>query len=71
MLCDKYGVQSKTVITTGYVVEDIVKEALSAKANLIIMGSQGKSSLAAAVLGSVTYGVIHKERKIPVLIVRR
>ncbi|MGZ3606766.1 MAG: universal stress protein [Syntrophales bacterium] len=70
-LCDKNGVQSKTVITAGHPVEDIVKEASRAKADLIIMGSHGKSALAAAVLGSVTYGVIHKETKIPVLIVKR
>jgi len=70
-LCDKNGVQSKIVISAGHPVEDIVKEASKAKANLIIMGSHGKSALAVAVLGSVTYGVIHKETKIPVLIVRR
>ena len=70
-LCDKNGVQSKTVITAGHPVEGIVKEAARAKANLIIMGSHGKSALAVAVLGSVTYGVIHKETKIPVLVVRR
>jgi len=70
-LCDKNGVQSKTVITAGHPVEGIVKEAARAKANLIIMGSHGKSALAAAVLGSVTYGVIHKDTKIPVLIVKR
>ena len=69
-LCDENGVQSKTVITAGHPVEDIVKEASKAKADLIIMGSHGKSALAVAVLGSVTYGVIHKETKIPVLIVR-
>ena len=70
-LCDKNGVQSKIVITAGHPVEDIVKEAARAKANLIIMGSHGKSALAVAILGSVTYGVMHKETKIPVLIVRR
>ena len=70
-LCDENGVQSKTVITAGHPVEDIVKEASKAKADLIIMGSHGKSALAVAILGSVTYGVIHKETKIPVLIVRR
>jgi len=70
-LCDENGVQSKTVITAGHPVEDIVKEASKAKADLIIMGSHGKSALAVAVLGSVAYGVIHKETKIPVLIVRR
>ncbi len=70
-LCDKNGVRSKTVITAGHPVEGIVKEAARAKVNLIIMGSHGKSALSVAVLGSVTYGVIHKETKIPVLIVRR
>jgi nucleotide-binding universal stress UspA family protein len=70
-LCDKNGVQSKTVITVGHPVEAIVKEAVRVKADLIIMGSHGKSALAVAVLGSVTYGVIHKETKIPVLVVRR
>ena len=69
--CDKDGVMSKTVITAGHPVEGILKEAARAKADLIIMGSHGKSALAAAVIGSVTYGVIHKDTKIPVLIVRR
>ena len=69
--CDKDGVLSKTVITAGHPVEGILKEAARAKADLIIMGSHGKSALAAAVIGSVTYGVIHKDTKIPVLIVRR
>jgi len=70
-LCEKNGIKAKTVITTGYPIEDIVKEAEKSKANLIVMGSHGRSALAAAVLGSVAYGVIHKETKIPVLIVRR
>jgi nucleotide-binding universal stress UspA family protein len=35
------------------------------------MGSHGKSALKAAVLGSVTFGVIHKDTRIPVLVVRR
>jgi nucleotide-binding universal stress UspA family protein len=70
-LCDKKGVSSKTVISAGHPVEGIVKEAAKAKVNLIIMGSHGKSALAVAVLGSVTYGIMHKETKIPVLIVRR
>lgn len=70
-LCDKKGVQAKTVIMTGHPVESIVKEASRAKADLIIMGSHGKSAMAAAVLGSVAYGVIHKDTKIPVLIVKK
>ena len=70
-ICDKKGVRSKIVITTGHPVEDIAREAEKSKGTLIVMGSHGKSALSAAFLGSVTYGVIHKETKIPVLIVRR
>ena len=70
-LCDKRGVRSKIVITSGHPVEDIVKQAAKTKADLIVMGSHGKSALAAAVLGSVTYGVIHKDSKIPVMVVKR
>jgi nucleotide-binding universal stress UspA family protein len=70
-LCDKHGIQSKTVLTTGHPVEDIVREAKRSRADLIVMGSHGRSALAAAVLGSVTYGVIHRDMKTPVLVVKR
>ena len=69
-LCEKKGVQSKAVIKTGHPVEEIVKEAEKSKADLIIMGSHGQSALVAATLGSVTYGVIHKDTKIPILVVK-
>ena len=70
-LCDKNGVRSKTVTTKGHPVEEIVKEAKKSKADLIVMGSHGRSALTAAFLGSVTYGVIRKDTKNPVLVVRR
>ena len=70
-VCDKQGVQSKTIITTGHPVDDIVQEAKKSKADLIVMGSHGRSALAAAVLGSVAYGVIHRDMKTPVLVVKR
>jgi nucleotide-binding universal stress UspA family protein len=69
-LCDKSGVASKISITRGYPVEEIVKKAKRSKANLIVMGSHGRSALSATVLGSVSYGVIHKDTSIPILIVR-
>jgi nucleotide-binding universal stress UspA family protein len=70
-LCEKKGTQSRTVIKSGHPVEEIVKEAEKSKVDLIVMGSHGQSALAAATLGSVTYGVIHKDTTIPVLVVRR
>lgn len=70
-LCKKNDVKSITAIATGYPVEEIVKEAEKLKADLIVVGSHGRSALAAAVLGSVAYGVIHKDTKIHVLVVKR
>jgi nucleotide-binding universal stress UspA family protein len=69
-LCEKEGVQSRIVITTGHPVEEIVKEAEKTKTDFIVMGSLGRSALAAAVLGSVAYGVIHRDTRIPVLVVK-
>jgi nucleotide-binding universal stress UspA family protein len=69
-LCDKSGVAATILIKTGHPVEVIVKEAKKSKANLIVIGSHGRSALSAAVLGSVSYGVIHNDKAIPVLIVR-
>lgn len=69
-LCEKKGVSCREVISTGHPSEEIVKEAERSKSNLIILGSHGKGALAAVFVGSVTYGVIHKETHIPVLIVR-
>ena len=69
-LCDKSGVASKIFIKTGHPVEEIVKQAKRSKANLIVMGSRGRSALSATILGSVSYGVAHKNTSIPILIVR-
>ncbi len=70
-LCKKKGVKSKGVIRSGHPVEEILKEAEKSKVDLIVMGSHGKSALKAAVLASITFGIIHKDTKIPVLVVRR
>jgi nucleotide-binding universal stress UspA family protein len=70
-LCQKNGVQSKSVIRSGHPVEEIIKETKKSKVDLIVMGSHGRSALKAALLGSVTFGIIHKDTKIPVLVVRR
>jgi nucleotide-binding universal stress UspA family protein len=70
-MCERNHIQYKAAIRRGHPVEEIVKEAIKTKADLIVLGSHGKSALKAAVLGSVTYGVLHKDTRIPLLIVRR
>jgi len=70
-LGEQKGIRTKLVIRYGHPVEEIIREAGREKADLIVMGSHGKSALTAALLGSVTFGVIHAVTHVPVLIVRR
>ncbi len=69
--CKGKEVPTRKVIRSGHPVEEIIKEAEESNVDLIVIGSHGKSALKAAVLGSVSFGVIHKDSKIPVLVVRR
>jgi nucleotide-binding universal stress UspA family protein len=69
--CRKKNLDVSKVIRKGHPVEEIVKEAESEQADVIVLGSHGRSALKAAVLGSVAYGVLHKDSRFPVLVVRR
>jgi nucleotide-binding universal stress UspA family protein len=70
-LCRGKKVMAKSVIRSGHPVEEILKEAKSSGVDLIVMGSHGRSALGATLLGSVTFGVIHRDTTFPVLVVRR
>ncbi len=70
-LCKKNGVKASKVIRAGRPVEEIIDEAEKSNADLIVIGSHGRSAIASAVLGSITFGIIHKDTKFPVLVVRR
>lgn len=69
-LCDEQHVECHVSIKMGYPADEILKEAKRIKANLIVMGSRGRSALSATVLGSVSYGVVHNAQNTPILIVR-
>ena len=70
-LCKSKGVTSLKIVKRGNPVEEIIKTAKASKADLIVLGSHGKIALGAAFFGSVAIGVMHIEKKIPVLVVRR
>lgn len=70
-LCDKEGVRSKLMILYGHPVEQIVQQAENSAVDLIVIGSHGRSAAQAALIGSTTFGVIHRDTKIPVLVVRK
>jgi len=62
------GIQSSGVVRAGNPSEEILKQAQEADSDLIVMGSHGRSGLAAAVMGSVSTKVVHAGA-LPVLIV--
>jgi nucleotide-binding universal stress UspA family protein len=68
--CRKKRVKPATVLRTGLPVEEIIKEARRSKSDIIIIGSHGKGTIESAVLGSVTYELLHKNTKYPVLVIR-
>jgi universal stress protein A len=53
----------------GHAAQEIVKDAREHDADVIIMGSRGRSDLAGLVLGSTAHKVIHLSDR-PVLVVR-
>jgi nucleotide-binding universal stress UspA family protein len=61
---------SEIVVASGTsgIADAIVEAARSADASLIVVGSHGRSAIAAAVLGSVSTAVLHRS-SVPVLVV--
>jgi nucleotide-binding universal stress UspA family protein len=62
-----HGVVKSTIY--GYAAREIVEDAKSLDAGVIIMGSRGRGDLAGLVLGSTAHKVIHLADR-PVLVVR-
>jgi nucleotide-binding universal stress UspA family protein len=69
-LCAQSGIEPEIVIRSGHPSEEILKEARRWKADLLVLGSHGKSGIG-SVMGSVTFGVLHGESRIPVLVVKK
>ncbi len=69
-LCQKAGIEPEVVIRTGHPVEQILKEGRRSRADLLVVGSHGKSGIG-SVMGSVTFGVLHGDSRVPVLVVRK
>jgi nucleotide-binding universal stress UspA family protein len=68
-VADEHDVRATTVLLTGNTVDEIVAYADSHNVDLIVVGSRGHGTIANALLGSVSRGIL-AESKGPVLIVR-
>ncbi len=68
-LAEARGLEAKTELLRGNAVDEIVACADAIDADLIVVGSRGHGTIANALLGSVSHGVLHEARR-PVLIVR-
>jgi nucleotide-binding universal stress UspA family protein len=66
---DKAKVPYKLVQKIGHVADTILAETKTAKAEMIVMGSHGRSSLMSLVMGSVTSQVLAQSKQ-PVLIIK-
>lgn len=66
--CKARGVRTSFARRAGDPAEQILAEAVSAKATSIIMGTRGRSAVGEALLGSVSMSVV-RESDIPVMIV--
>jgi nucleotide-binding universal stress UspA family protein len=66
---DAEGIQSKTLLKEGHVVEEILKVAKEENTDLIVIGARGLSTIREVFLGSVSHGVtLHAP--CPVLLMR-
>jgi len=63
------GVSDTLERVAGNPVEAIVALADEIDADLIVVGSRGRNTLATALLGSVSHGVLHRANR-PVLVVK-
>ncbi len=62
------GLDCTALLVEGHIEKTILNEAAKLSVDMVILGSQGKGTLARFLLGSTSEGVLHKS-PVPVLIV--
>jgi nucleotide-binding universal stress UspA family protein len=68
-LLARAGMKAELKVAVGSPAEAVAHEADASRADLIVMGSHGRTELKRALLGSVAYGVLARTR-VPVLLLR-
>ena len=68
-VASEHGIRSTTALLRGHTVDEIVAYADSHDVDLIVVGSRGRGSIAATLLGSISLGLLGESKR-PVLIVK-
>jgi nucleotide-binding universal stress UspA family protein len=63
------GIETRQVVVSGYVPDEIMKQLESSGADMVVMGTNGRRGLNRLLLGSVAESII-KTSTVPVMIVR-
>jgi nucleotide-binding universal stress UspA family protein len=63
------GWQTRTVLTTGEPLHDLLRNVKSARAHLLVVGAKSTSGVRHVLLGSVAQGALDRS-PVPVLIAR-
>ncbi len=66
---DKAGINYKLINKVGHVADTILTEVKTSKADMIVMGSHGRSSLMNLIMGSIATQVLSQAKQ-PVLIIK-
>ena len=70
-LCKSEGVACEKYLKIGHPVNEILKLAEENNAGFIVLGSKGRSGMGGSIFGSVAYGVLTREKTIPVFVVKK
>lgn len=69
-LCRQNGVPCEKHLIIGQPANEIIKLAEETGASLIVVGSKGRTGVGGSIFGSVSYGVLHMDKAIPVFVVK-
>ena len=69
-LCRQNGVPCEKHLIIGHPANEIINLAEEKEVGVIVLGSKGRSGVGGSIFGSVTYGVLHRDKAIPVFVVK-
>jgi nucleotide-binding universal stress UspA family protein len=69
-LCKEKGIACEKHLKVGHPADEILKLAEETNAGVIVLGAKGKTGLHGSIFGSVSYGVLHRDKNIPVLVIK-